>query len=164
MLKSHDLHNPRSCDLSAPEYLKYSQKMHGTVKISYRFLVFWNLQNILNFPQLFLGYFRIEYNWLFPVSCVIDAFLNQALLNNMLYSVFHIATIIDSEASLSHISDVCTVSLRHVLLAETDVSEVKFRVSRVLTFSSPKLPVSSMTKWGKLFLFNLQEAVFIASI
>ena len=66
-LRSHDSHNPRSCDLSAPEYLKYSRKMHGTVKISYGFLIFWNLQNILNFPQLFLGYLRIEYNWLFPV-------------------------------------------------------------------------------------------------
>ena len=75
VLRSRDSHNARSCDLSAPEYLKYSRKMHGTVKISYRFLIFWNLQNIINFPQLFLGYLRIEYNWLFPVGISSCSFL-----------------------------------------------------------------------------------------
>ena len=68
-LRSHDLGLCRSCDFSAQEYLMYSQKMHGTVKISCRFLIFGNLQNILNFPQLFLGYLRIENNSLFPVIC-----------------------------------------------------------------------------------------------
>ena len=56
VLRSHDLGLCKSRDLSAQEYLMYPQKMHGTVKISCRFLIFWNLQNILNFPQLFLGY------------------------------------------------------------------------------------------------------------
>ena len=55
------------CDFSAPEYVR---KMCGTVKISCRFLIFHNLWNILNFPQLFQASSTFEYSWLSPVIYV----------------------------------------------------------------------------------------------